>query len=99
MRSLEEAKNYFTYHPPTEDQRFTYERINDAFLGLVEFLWEIIPPENQGSPDKTYALRKLSDARMAANMAVACYVPPPNTEQSSPTHSTGVIPPTFPPPR
>ncbi len=76
MRNWFDVQNYFIYHPPTEDQRFIYERINDAFIGLAEFLWETVEPVNQGSPDKTYAFRKLSDARMAMNMAMACYQPP-----------------------
>jgi hypothetical protein len=76
MRTLDEAKNYFVYHAPNEEQRELYERLNNMWLSVVEMVWELVPPFNQGSPDKTVALRHLSETRMATNMAVACYVPP-----------------------
>lgn len=80
MQSLEEVKNYFVYHAPDEDARFLHERINEAFMGLAELLWEMLPPANQGSPDKTVMFRSLIDSRMKANVVVACYIPKPATE-------------------
>lgn len=75
MRSLEEVQNYFVYHAPTEEQRDLYERLNSMWQNVAEMLWEVIPPENQPSPDKTVMFRQLSDMRMQANLVVACYVP------------------------
>jgi len=75
MRSLEEVQNYFRYHAPDEETRALHERVNDIYLGVVELLWEIVEPKNQGSPDKTVMFRVLSDARMATNMTIACYNP------------------------
>lgn len=86
MRTLEEVKNYFAYHAPDENAQMQHERVNHIFLGVVELLWEIIPPFNQGSPDKTVMFRKLSDARMLSNMCIACFVPPiSNPPLSAPT--------------
>ena len=82
MRSLGEVKNYFVYHAPDEDARFLHERINESFFALAELLWEILPPENQGSPDKTILFRSLIQARMNANLVVACYIPPSVNESN-----------------
>lgn len=76
MRTLEDVKNYFTYHAPSPDTIPIHERINDVMLSTAEFLWEIIPPFNAPSPDKTIMFRALSDTRMACNLAVACYTAP-----------------------
>lgn len=73
MRTFEEVENYFKYHAPDEAARKTHEGINETFMDAAEFIWYNVQPKGEGSPDKTYALRALSDARMAANMAVACY--------------------------
>lgn len=83
MRNLEEVRNYFIYHPPTEEQRFLYERVNAWFINMAEMIWEEIPPFNQSSPDKTVALRRLSDARMGVNMTIACYVPPQGVKEET----------------
>lgn len=72
MRTLEEVENYFSYHAPTPQKKDVHEAINETFLHVARHLWTNIAPFNEGSPDKTYMLRALSDARMAANMAVAC---------------------------
>jgi hypothetical protein len=76
VRSFEEVSNYFVYHPPTDEQRELYERLNGMWLSVAEMLWELVPPNNLGSPDKTVMFRHLADMRMQANLAVACYVEP-----------------------
>ena len=76
MRTLQEAENYFIYHPPTPEQREKYERLNEMWLDTLHVLWQEIPPYNQPSPDKTVMIRQLADMRMKANLVVACYVSP-----------------------
>lgn len=63
----EQLKDIFTYRPPTEKQRELYERINIAFLECAQVVNAVTPD----GPGKTVAIRKLSDARMAANAAIA----------------------------
>ena len=62
-----EIEQIFSYHPPNEKQRETYERINLAFIECAEKVAELMPD----GPGKTAAIRKLADARMACNAAVA----------------------------
>ena len=82
MRSFEEVKNYFIYHPPTDEQRDLYERLNAMWLNVAEMLWEVVPPYSQGSADKTVMFRHLADMRMQANLAVACFVPVTSVKSS-----------------
>lgn len=63
----EEILDIFTYHPPTEEQRRTYELINQAFVQCAESIAPLLPE----GPGRTVAIRALSDARMKANTAVA----------------------------
>jgi hypothetical protein len=62
-----EIEDIFSYHPPAEHQREIYERINAAFIECAK---KVVPLILDG-PGKTVAIRKLADARMAANAAVA----------------------------
>lgn len=62
-----EITEIFSYHPPTEAQRETYEEINTAFIECAKSIAPLLPD----GPGKTVAIRKLADARMAANAAVA----------------------------
>jgi len=80
MRTLDEARNYFIYHPPTDEQREQFERLNNLWLNVLEMLWHDIPPYGEPSPDKTVMIRQLADMRMKANLVVACYVPPDEVE-------------------
>lgn len=63
----DQLKHIFSYHPPTPDQREIYEKINAAFLECARVVNAVTPE----GPGKTAAIRKLSDARMAANASVA----------------------------
>jgi hypothetical protein len=67
MRTLEEALDTFRYHAPTEETIPKYNGVNASFQSLVENLWPLMPD----GPGKTYALRKLQDARMAVNACIA----------------------------
>lgn len=62
-----EIEQIFSYHPPNEKQRETYELINLAFIKCAEEVAALMPD----GPGKTAAIRKLADARMACNAAVA----------------------------
>lgn len=63
----EEIRFLFQYHPPTAEQRAVYEKINAAFIECASQVAGLLPD----GPGKTVAMRKLSDARMSCNAAVA----------------------------
>lgn len=85
MRTLEEAENYFIYHPPTDEQREKYERLNEMWLDTLHILWREVPPYNEPSPDKTVMIRQLADMRMKTNLVIACYMDSPPEIQRFPT--------------
>lgn len=63
----EQLQDIFTYHAPTIDQVELYNSINDAFLECAKVVNKVTPD----GPGKTVAIRKLADARMAANASIA----------------------------
>lgn len=63
----DQITNIFSYHNPTPEQREVYEKINTTFQATAKVINELMP----NGPGATVAIRKLSDARMAANAAVA----------------------------
>ena len=62
-----QLQNIFCYHKPTDEQTVKYEKINDAFLDCAR----VINDEMPAGPGHTVAIRKLNEARHAANAAVA----------------------------
>lgn len=64
--------NWFTYHAPTQDQLVAYNDIRQAAKIYAETVNKHVPD----SADKTAAIRKIRESVMAANLAVACYIPP-----------------------
>lgn len=68
MITLEQLDNWFTYHAPTNDQQIRYVAIRDAARAFAGILIENTPP----SADQTAAIRKLREAVMIANAAIAC---------------------------
>lgn len=60
--------NWYTYHPPTESQVETYQAIRGKAKELAELFDSVAPP----CADTTAAHRKLRDAVMAMNLAIAC---------------------------
>jgi hypothetical protein len=62
-----EIEEIFSYHPPNEQQRETYEQINQAYIQCAKTIAPLLPD----GPGKTAAIRKLADARMASNASVA----------------------------
>lgn len=60
--------NWFTYHSPTANQIPKYEEIRNAAKQLAEVIIENTP----SSADQTAAIRKVREAVMTANAAIAC---------------------------
>lgn len=60
--------NWFTYHAPTEDQVDHYAEIREAALNFAA----VILANTPSSPDQTAAIRKIREAVMTANAAIAC---------------------------
>jgi hypothetical protein len=68
MITADQLRNWFTYHAPTPAQIPAYERIRDAGLFFAGVIVENTP---EGA-DQTAALRKVREAVMTANAAIAC---------------------------
>lgn len=65
---IEQAlKDIFTYHPPVGDQKERYEQLRAKGLELAEMIQSHSPP----SPEQTIAIRKVQEAIMYANAAIA----------------------------
>ena len=60
--------NWFTYHPPSPDQTKQYVMIRDAARNFAGTILHNTPP----SADQTTAIRKIREAVMTANAAIAC---------------------------
>ena len=70
MRAItqRDLDNWFTYHPPTEDQRERYELLRAK---AKEFAEEVLRLTSPG-PDQSAAIRKIREAVFVANAAIAC---------------------------
>lgn len=68
MATQEELDNWYTYHTPTEPQIHAYANIRAQAKELAETFNDLAPP----CADTTAAHRKLRDAVMAMNLAIAC---------------------------
>jgi hypothetical protein len=66
--SDDDLKNWFTYHAPATGQAMKYERIRAAGLEMARTILADTPP----SADQTAAIRKIREAVMTANAAIAC---------------------------
>ena len=64
----ERLLNWFTYHAPSPEQIPAYEEIRDAGLAFARTILRLTPP----SADQSSAIRKIREAVMAANSAIAC---------------------------
>lgn len=63
----EDCEFIFNYHAPTPEQAAMYEGINKVFVVMAKDLASFMP----AGPGKTVAMRKLAEASMACNAAVA----------------------------
>jgi hypothetical protein len=68
MNTDPEIENWFMYHSPVGDQAARYSLIRDTAKTLAYVIRDCTPK----SADQTAALRKLREAVMTANAAIAC---------------------------
>ena len=68
MISRSDLENWFNYHPPVGDQVQRYEMLRNAAREFAEKVVKLTPP----SADQTAAVRKILEAVMTANAAIAC---------------------------
>ena len=68
MISLDDLENWFTYHVPTAAQTAQDVKIRDAGKLFAMVILANSPP----SADQTAAIRKVREAVMTANAAIAC---------------------------
>lgn len=64
----ENLENWFTHHPPTKDQIDQYHMVRAAGKAMALAVLNNTPP----SADQTTAIRKVREAVMTANAAIAC---------------------------
>jgi hypothetical protein len=64
-------ENWFTYHSPGPSQTPKYQAIRDAGKQLAMTILRNTPP----SADQSDAIRKVREACMTANQAIACDSP------------------------
>jgi hypothetical protein len=64
----EQLSNWFTYHSPTPEQLPKYQEIRRAGLELAQ----VIAANSPVCADQTAAIRKVREACMTANAAIAC---------------------------
>jgi hypothetical protein len=57
----------FTYHPPRGDQAERFERLRTAAREYARLIQSLTP----SSPEQTLAIRKVHEASMQANAAIA----------------------------
>lgn len=68
MITQQDLNNWFTYHSPTAEQLPKYKAIRDSGKVLAMIILENTP----ASADQTAAIRKIREAVMTANAAIAC---------------------------
>lgn len=62
-----ELKRLFTYHPPRPGQAERYSKVREAALAFAEVVVDNTPK----CPDRSAAVRKIREAVMTANAAIA----------------------------
>lgn len=70
MITSNDINRFFTYHKPTEEDRAAYGNINDAAKNLALVILHNTP----ASADQSDAIRKVREASMTANAAIACNI-------------------------
>ena len=68
MTSNIALENLFSYHPPKGDQADRYQRLRAAAKEFAEVVVESTPK----GADQSAAIRKIREATMTANAAIAC---------------------------
>jgi hypothetical protein len=64
----EQLDNWFMYHSPSSNQLITYGKLRSSALEFARAINDLVPD----CADKTAAIRKIREAVMTANAAVAC---------------------------
>lgn len=64
----EQLDNWFMYHPPTPELVESYNELRTAAKTYAETINRLVPD----CADKTAAIRKVREASMTANAAIAC---------------------------
>lgn len=67
LKTLEGASQFLNYHSPNSGQKICHEEVNRGFQDLLAMLWHSVPD----GPGKTIFIRRLNEARMAANSCIA----------------------------
>lgn len=68
MITTADIDNWFRYHPPTPSQRERYEALRDAAKTFAQQVLVLTP----AGADQSAAIRKIREAVMTANAAIAC---------------------------
>jgi len=68
MISTADLENWFTYHAPREGQPERYLAIREAGKAFAA----VVVANTPSSADQTVAVRKIREAVMVANQAIAC---------------------------
>ncbi len=68
MSEAEQLNNWFSYHPPIDDQAERYEKLRAAGKRFAEEIVALCP----SSADRTVAIRHIRDAVYSANASIAC---------------------------
>lgn len=63
--------NVFSYHSPVAGQTETYQKVRDGGKALATLIDESAPD----GPEKALAIRKVQEAVMWTNAAIACTPP------------------------
>lgn len=64
-----DVDNLFSHHPPFGDQLERYQILTQAAIAYAKLIQELTPE----SPEQTLAIRKLQEAKMYANAAIAIH--------------------------
>lgn len=71
MRSIDEVRNEFGFHPATAETGPMHDAVRALFAETAEKLWVLLPD----GPAKTVAFRNLQASQMYANLSVALLGP------------------------
>jgi hypothetical protein len=66
--TVADLENWFTYHAPSDQNKFDYQEIRNAGLALAKTILEHTP----SCADQTAAIRKVREAVFCANASIAC---------------------------
>ena len=68
MITTEQLEEWFTYHAPQGDQVERYQELREGGKALALLIVKLTP----ASADQSAAIRKVREAVMTANAAIAC---------------------------